>query len=56
MLTWDPAGRVERSRYWQLDFEPKHRLSYADALDEFEERSLQAVRERLVSDVPSECS
>ena len=52
MLTWDPAGRVERSQYWQLDFEPKHGLSYADALDEFGERSLQAVRERLVSDVP----
>jgi asparagine synthase (glutamine-hydrolysing) len=52
MLTWDPTGRVEHRRYWELDFEPKHRLSYADALNEFEERSLLAVRERLVSDVP----
>lgn len=52
MLTWEPHGRVQRRRYWQLDFEPKHRLSYADALDEFEQRSLVAVRERLVSDVP----
>lgn len=52
MLTWDPTGRVEHERYWELDFEPKHRLSYADALSEFDERSMVAVRERLVSDVP----
>jgi asparagine synthase (glutamine-hydrolysing) len=52
MLTWEPSGRVQRRRYWQLDFEPKHRLSYAEALDEFQQRSLVAVRERLVSDVP----
>jgi asparagine synthase (glutamine-hydrolysing) len=52
MLTWEPSGRVQRRRYWQLDFGPKHRLSYADALEEFQQRSLVAVRERLVSDVP----
>ena len=52
MLTWEPSGRVQRRRYWQLDFGPKQRLSYADALEEFQQRSLVAVRERLVSDVP----
>lgn len=52
MLTWDPSGRVEHRRYWALRFEPKHRLSYDDAIDEFEQRALTAVRERLVSDVP----
>jgi asparagine synthase (glutamine-hydrolysing) len=52
MLTWEPSGRLVRRRYWELDFEPKLRISYEDALDEFEERSLSAVRERLVSDVP----
>jgi asparagine synthase (glutamine-hydrolysing) len=52
MLTWDPSGRVEHRRYWQLHFEPKQRLSYDDALDEFEQRATVAVRERLVSDVP----
>ncbi len=52
MLSWEPRGRVQRRRYWQLDFEPKHRLSYAAALDEFEERSRAAVRDRLISDVP----
>jgi asparagine synthase (glutamine-hydrolysing) len=52
MLTWHSTGRVQRQRYWELDFEPKHRLSYAEALSEFDQRSLVAVRERLVSDVP----
>jgi asparagine synthase (glutamine-hydrolysing) len=52
MLTWEPSGRCVQARYWQLDFEPKHRISYADALAEFEDRSLVAVRERLISDVP----
>jgi asparagine synthase (glutamine-hydrolysing) len=52
MLTWDPTGRLDLERYWALDFEPKHRLSYAEALSEFDERSREAVRARLVSDVP----
>jgi asparagine synthase (glutamine-hydrolysing) len=51
-LTWEPSGRCQENRYWELDFEPKLRISYADALAEFEERSLEAVRERLISDVP----
>ncbi|MGB9183133.1 MAG: asparagine synthase (glutamine-hydrolyzing) [Solirubrobacteraceae bacterium] len=52
MLSWEPSGRLEVERYWELDFEPKLQLSYAEALDEFEARSLAAVRERMVSDVP----
>jgi asparagine synthase (glutamine-hydrolysing) len=52
MLTWERSGQLQLRRYWALDFEPKLRLSYAEALDEFDARSLTAVRERLVSDVP----
>jgi asparagine synthase (glutamine-hydrolysing) len=52
MFTWIPDGSLRVERYWQLDYEPKLRLSYEQALDEFSERSLRAVRERLVSDVP----
>jgi asparagine synthase (glutamine-hydrolysing) len=52
LMTWTPAGEVHRHRYWSLDYEPKHRLSYGDALDEFEERARLAVKARLVSDVP----
>jgi len=51
-ITWKPTGEVRRQRYWSLDFEPKHRLSYGDALDEFEERARLAVKARLISDVP----
>jgi asparagine synthase (glutamine-hydrolysing) len=51
-MNWTPAGQLERYRYWSLDYEPKLRISYADALDEFEERARQAVKARLVSDVP----
>jgi asparagine synthase (glutamine-hydrolysing) len=52
MLTWTPAGDLRSERYWTLDFEPKSRLSYPEALDEFEERTRESVRQRLVSDVP----
>lgn len=51
-MNWRPPGTVERYRYWSLDYEPKLRLSYEQALDEFEERSREAVKARLVSDVP----
>lgn len=52
MLTWQPDGRVQRERYWTLDFEPKLTLSYAEAVEEFEHLALGAVRDRLISDVP----
>jgi asparagine synthase (glutamine-hydrolysing) len=52
MITWRPDGRLTHRRYWELNFEPKLKLSYAEALHEFDERSREAVRERLVSDVP----
>ncbi len=52
MMTWKFGRPIERRRYWTLDYEPKHRISYREALDEFEERSREAVRARLISDVP----
>ncbi len=51
-LTWEASGVVETRRYWTLDFEPKHRLDYADAVEELDQRAREAVRARLVSDVP----
>jgi asparagine synthase (glutamine-hydrolysing) len=51
-LTWSPGAAATVFRYWTLDFEPKHRISYAEAVEELEHRSLEAVRARLVSDVP----
>jgi asparagine synthase (glutamine-hydrolysing) len=52
LMIWTPDGPVARRRYWTLDFEPKLTLTYAEALDEFEERACDAVKSRLVSDVP----
>jgi asparagine synthase (glutamine-hydrolysing) len=52
MMTWSPTGPLATHRYWALDYEPKLKISYGDALDEFEQRAQHAVRERLVSDVP----
>jgi len=52
MMVWSPGRPVESRRYWALDYEPKLDIGYQDALDEFELRSRQAVKERLVSDVP----
>jgi asparagine synthase (glutamine-hydrolysing) len=51
-LTWSPGRRAVVRRYWALDYEPKLRIGYRDAIDEFELRSREAVRARLVSDVP----
>jgi asparagine synthase (glutamine-hydrolysing) len=51
-LTWVPTGDSQIRRYWTLDYEPKLRVSYSDAIDEFDQRSRDAVRARLISDVP----
>jgi asparagine synthase (glutamine-hydrolysing) len=40
-------------RYWDVSYEPKTKLSFADALDGFEEKLTEAVRLRMIAaDVP----
>ena len=39
-------------RYWQLNFEPKHKQSEDDLVDELEERLIQCLKLHMVSDVP----
>lgn len=54
-LTLDPgpAGPVVRvERYWSLDYVPKPRLTEAEASEALRETLTEAVRLRLVSDVP----
>jgi len=46
-----PQGRLER-RYWDVAYEPKQELGDDDALDALEERLTEAVRLRLMSEVP----
>jgi asparagine synthase (glutamine-hydrolysing) len=47
------AGLVTRTeRYWQLDYEPKLKLSEAEAIEALREKLTEAVRLRMISDVP----
>jgi asparagine synthase (glutamine-hydrolysing) len=50
-LVWTPGGTEER-RYWRLNYEPKHSIGHAAALEELDQRIAAAVEARLVSDVP----
>jgi asparagine synthase (glutamine-hydrolysing) len=45
-------GRVEIGRYWRLRYGPKRRLSFPDAVAELRWHIAEAVRLRLMSDVP----
>src|SRR5581483_11852933 len=50
-LTWN-AGSTSVTRYWQLSFKPKLRISEREALAELERELREAVKLRLVADVP----
>ena len=45
-------GEIEIGRYWKLRYNPKRNLTMRDAVEEFRWRFAEAVRLRLVSDVP----
>lgn len=45
-------GKIEIGRYWKLRYAPKRKLSMPDAIAELHWRLAEAVRVRLVSDVP----
>ena len=45
-------GQIETGRYWQLHYTPKQPLTEQDAMAELRWRLAEAVRLRLVSDVP----
>ncbi|MGH9160590.1 MAG: asparagine synthase (glutamine-hydrolyzing) [Vicinamibacteraceae bacterium] len=52
-LTLTPAGPVTHvERYWSLAYQPKLRLSEAEAAEALRETLTQAVRLRMISDVP----
>jgi asparagine synthase (glutamine-hydrolysing) len=46
------GGRVRTGRYWKLRYVPKRSLSMEDAAQEVQWRLAEAVRARLISDVP----
>jgi asparagine synthase (glutamine-hydrolysing) len=45
-------GSIEQQRYWNLRYTPKQKLSFEEAKAELHWRLAEAVRMRLVSDVP----
>lgn len=45
-------GQVTTGRYWQLDYTPKRQITMQDALVELRWHFAEAVRLRLISDVP----
>ena len=45
-------GQIEIGRYWKLRYTPKQILSVQDAIEEFKWRMDEAVRIRMISDVP----
>jgi asparagine synthase (glutamine-hydrolysing) len=45
-------GRVRVERYWKLSYGSKRRITEAEAIDELLDRLREAVRLRLISDVP----
>lgn len=51
LLAWE-RGRVTTRRYWSLEYGPKLELSEAAAVEELEDRLSEAVRLRLIADVP----
>ncbi|MBI1325978.1 asparagine synthase (glutamine-hydrolyzing) [bacterium] len=55
VLTLDagsPAPEPKTRRYWNLEYLPKSRLSFDDAKDQLREILTEAVRVRMISDVP----
>lgn len=45
-------GQLETGRYWKLRYSPKRKISVSDAIAELRWRFAEAVRLRLISDVP----
>jgi asparagine synthase (glutamine-hydrolysing) len=51
-LIFDLRCGLKIDRYWQLDYEPKRRISLQDAIEETKDRLLETLRLHMISDVP----
>jgi asparagine synthase (glutamine-hydrolysing) len=51
-LSWNAAEGLQVKRYWDLRYEPTATLSYADAQDRLRTLLHEAVRLRMIADVP----
>jgi len=52
VLCFDPESGLRISRYWDLEYEPKHRGSDAELVDELEEKLVECLRLHMIADVP----
>lgn len=52
MRFFPDSGRVELDKYWHLDFSQKCNMTFAEAKERLRELVAEAVRKRLMSDVP----
>ncbi len=46
------SGRMEQENYWTLTYTPKNDISFVEAKEKVRELVIEAVRKRLMSDVP----
>ena len=46
------SNGLKIEKYWEIDYRDKIRISEADALDALEEKLTEAVRLRMIADVP----
>ncbi len=51
-LTWSANSGLRIQRYWDLRYEPKERLTYAEAQERLRIRLMESVRLRMIADVP----
>jgi asparagine synthase (glutamine-hydrolysing) len=51
-LTWTKETGVRTKRYWDLRYEPKESLGYPEAQERLRARMNEAVKLRMISDVP----
>ena len=51
-LRFQPDREMRIQRYWELDYEPKHRGSDEELADELEEKLISCIKLHMVSDVP----
>ena len=51
-LLWKPGQPVKTYRYWDLSYDPKATLSYAEAKIQLRAQLEESVRLRMISDVP----
>ncbi|PKO17133.1 asparagine synthase (glutamine-hydrolyzing) [candidate division BRC1 bacterium HGW-BRC1-1] len=54
-LRWNPGSEPRIERYWHLEYEPKTAISIEDAVERTHELADEAVKMRMVSDVPLGC-